>query len=85
MVLVTNHRNKVDEDMLILFIPSGSLISSDNLLTVHGGGVMGRPLSGLRILDVGCGGGLLTEVPRLIFTTHTNCSFLTTLRYSYSL
>ncbi|XP_053508217.1 ubiquinone biosynthesis O-methyltransferase, mitochondrial isoform X1 [Ictalurus furcatus] len=33
----------------------------DNLLTVHGGGVMGRPLSGLRILDVGCGGGLLTE------------------------
>ncbi|KAK2868739.1 hypothetical protein Q7C36_000610 [Tachysurus vachellii] len=33
----------------------------DNLLTVHGEGEMGRPLAGLRILDVGCGGGLLTE------------------------
>ncbi|KAI5626422.1 ubiquinone biosynthesis O-methyltransferase, mitochondrial [Silurus asotus] len=33
----------------------------DNLMTVHGGGEMGRPLTGLRILDVGCGGGLLTE------------------------
>ncbi|KAK3534791.1 hypothetical protein QTP86_024742 [Hemibagrus guttatus] len=33
----------------------------DNLLTVHGRGEMGRPLAGLRILDVGCGGGLLTE------------------------
>ncbi|XP_063054368.1 ubiquinone biosynthesis O-methyltransferase, mitochondrial isoform X2 [Engraulis encrasicolus] len=33
----------------------------DNLLSVHGSGVPGRPLAGLRILDVGCGGGLLTE------------------------
>ncbi|XP_060761266.1 ubiquinone biosynthesis O-methyltransferase, mitochondrial [Neoarius graeffei] len=33
----------------------------DNLLTLHGGGQMGRPLAELRILDVGCGGGLLTE------------------------
>ncbi|XP_018612561.2 ubiquinone biosynthesis O-methyltransferase, mitochondrial [Scleropages formosus] len=33
----------------------------DNLLNVHGGRQAGRPLSGLRILDVGCGGGLLTE------------------------
>ncbi|KAI4891536.1 hypothetical protein NFI96_021546 [Prochilodus magdalenae] len=33
----------------------------DNLLNVHSLGRMGSPLSGLRILDVGCGGGLLTE------------------------
>ncbi|KAL7842581.1 hypothetical protein SRHO_G00242700 [Serrasalmus rhombeus] len=33
----------------------------DNLLNVHSVQQMGRPLSGLRILDVGCGGGLLTE------------------------
>ncbi|KAM9439325.1 ubiquinone biosynthesis O-methyltransferase, mitochondrial [Clarias gariepinus] len=33
----------------------------DNLLTVHGRGEIGRPLAGLKILDVGCGGGLLTE------------------------
>ncbi|KAJ8354057.1 hypothetical protein SKAU_G00216240 [Synaphobranchus kaupii] len=33
----------------------------DNLLNVHGGQQWGRPLSGIRILDVGCGGGLLTE------------------------
>ncbi|XP_036395460.1 ubiquinone biosynthesis O-methyltransferase, mitochondrial [Megalops cyprinoides] len=33
----------------------------DNLLNVHGGRQWGRPLSGIRILDVGCGGGLLTE------------------------
>ncbi|XP_038568066.1 ubiquinone biosynthesis O-methyltransferase, mitochondrial [Micropterus salmoides] len=33
----------------------------DNLLCVHGAYHPGKPLSGLRILDVGCGGGLLTE------------------------
>ncbi|XP_062846293.1 ubiquinone biosynthesis O-methyltransferase, mitochondrial [Trichomycterus rosablanca] len=33
----------------------------DNLLNVHGVRQGGRPLAGLRILDVGCGGGLLTE------------------------
>ncbi|KAM4633251.1 ubiquinone biosynthesis O-methyltransferase, mitochondrial [Polymixia lowei] len=33
----------------------------DNLLNVHRGHQPGKPLAGLRILDVGCGGGLLTE------------------------
>ncbi|XP_064801367.1 ubiquinone biosynthesis O-methyltransferase, mitochondrial [Oncorhynchus masou masou] len=33
----------------------------DNLLNAHGGRQPGKPLAGLRILDVGCGGGLLTE------------------------
>ncbi|XP_024241948.1 ubiquinone biosynthesis O-methyltransferase, mitochondrial isoform X2 [Oncorhynchus tshawytscha] len=33
----------------------------DNLLNAHGGRRPGKPLAGLRILDVGCGGGLLTE------------------------
>ncbi|XP_054478018.1 ubiquinone biosynthesis O-methyltransferase, mitochondrial [Anoplopoma fimbria] len=33
----------------------------DNLLNVHGARHPGKPLGGLRILDVGCGGGLLTE------------------------
>ncbi|XP_045901037.1 ubiquinone biosynthesis O-methyltransferase, mitochondrial isoform X2 [Micropterus dolomieu] len=33
----------------------------DNLLCVHGAYHPGKPLAGLRILDVGCGGGLLTE------------------------
>lgn len=33
----------------------------DNLLNVHRGRQTGKPLAGLRILDVGCGGGLLTE------------------------
>uniref|UniRef100_UPI0037E8B3D2 ubiquinone biosynthesis O-methyltransferase, mitochondrial n=1 Tax=Semicossyphus pulcher TaxID=241346 RepID=UPI0037E8B3D2 len=33
----------------------------DNLLSVHRARHPGRPLAGLRILDVGCGGGLLTE------------------------
>ncbi|XP_044063036.1 ubiquinone biosynthesis O-methyltransferase, mitochondrial isoform X1 [Siniperca chuatsi] len=33
----------------------------DNLLSVHGAYHPGKPLAGLRILDVGCGGGLLTE------------------------
>ncbi|XP_037533080.1 ubiquinone biosynthesis O-methyltransferase, mitochondrial [Nematolebias whitei] len=33
----------------------------DNLLTVHSAHHPGKPLAGLRILDVGCGGGLLTE------------------------
>ncbi|XP_030641194.1 ubiquinone biosynthesis O-methyltransferase, mitochondrial [Chanos chanos] len=33
----------------------------DNLLNTHSGRQMGKPLAGLRILDVGCGGGLLTE------------------------
>lgn len=34
----------------------------DNLLSVHRARHPGKPLAGLRILDVGCGGGLLTEV-----------------------
>ncbi|TNN57684.1 Ubiquinone biosynthesis O-methyltransferase, mitochondrial [Liparis tanakae] len=33
----------------------------DNLLNVHGPRRPGKPLRGLRVLDVGCGGGLLTE------------------------
>ncbi|XP_068193406.1 ubiquinone biosynthesis O-methyltransferase, mitochondrial isoform X2 [Antennarius striatus] len=33
----------------------------DNLLNVHTRHHPGKPLAGLRILDVGCGGGLLTE------------------------
>ncbi|KAM9309211.1 ubiquinone biosynthesis O-methyltransferase, mitochondrial isoform 1-T1 [Pholidichthys leucotaenia] len=33
----------------------------DNLLNVHKARHPGKPLAGLRILDVGCGGGLLTE------------------------
>ncbi|XP_029958549.1 ubiquinone biosynthesis O-methyltransferase, mitochondrial isoform X2 [Salarias fasciatus] len=33
----------------------------DNLLNVHRACHPGKPLTGLRILDVGCGGGLLTE------------------------
>lgn len=33
----------------------------DNLLNVHTTRRPGKPLAGLRILDVGCGGGLLTE------------------------
>ncbi|XP_074510790.1 ubiquinone biosynthesis O-methyltransferase, mitochondrial [Sebastes fasciatus] len=33
----------------------------DNLLNVHRVRRPGKPLGGLRILDVGCGGGLLTE------------------------
>uniref|UniRef100_UPI003AB04CF8 ubiquinone biosynthesis O-methyltransferase, mitochondrial isoform X1 n=1 Tax=Centroberyx gerrardi TaxID=166262 RepID=UPI003AB04CF8 len=33
----------------------------DNLLNMHRGRQPGKPLAGLKILDVGCGGGLLTE------------------------
>ncbi|XP_034031323.1 ubiquinone biosynthesis O-methyltransferase, mitochondrial [Thalassophryne amazonica] len=33
----------------------------DNLLSLHSSHRPGKPLTGLRILDVGCGGGLLTE------------------------
>ncbi|XP_051575620.1 ubiquinone biosynthesis O-methyltransferase, mitochondrial-like isoform X2 [Myxocyprinus asiaticus] len=33
----------------------------DNLLNVHGVQQLGKPLAELRILDVGCGGGLLSE------------------------
>uniref|UniRef100_A0A8C3FY55 Ubiquinone biosynthesis O-methyltransferase, mitochondrial n=1 Tax=Cyclopterus lumpus TaxID=8103 RepID=A0A8C3FY55_CYCLU len=33
----------------------------DNLLNVHVARHPGKPLGGLRVLDVGCGGGLLTE------------------------
>ncbi|XP_037310228.2 ubiquinone biosynthesis O-methyltransferase, mitochondrial [Pungitius pungitius] len=33
----------------------------DNLMNVHRTRVPGKPLGGIRILDVGCGGGLLTE------------------------
>lgn len=33
----------------------------DNLLNVHRTHHRGKPLSGLKILDVGCGGGLLSE------------------------
>ncbi|XP_068606027.1 ubiquinone biosynthesis O-methyltransferase, mitochondrial isoform X2 [Brachionichthys hirsutus] len=33
----------------------------DNLLNVHTGHHPGKPLAGLKILDIGCGGGLLTE------------------------
>ncbi|XP_024124194.1 ubiquinone biosynthesis O-methyltransferase, mitochondrial isoform X1 [Oryzias melastigma] len=33
----------------------------DNLLSVHRARHPGKPLAGLRVLDVGCGGGLLSE------------------------
>ncbi|TRY84628.1 hypothetical protein DNTS_001351 [Danionella cerebrum] len=33
----------------------------DNLLNMHGMQKLGKPLKGLRVLDVGCGGGLLSE------------------------
>ncbi|XP_041648621.1 ubiquinone biosynthesis O-methyltransferase, mitochondrial isoform X2 [Cheilinus undulatus] len=33
----------------------------DNLLSMHRARHPGKPLAGLKILDVGCGGGLLTE------------------------
>ncbi|XP_012680016.1 ubiquinone biosynthesis O-methyltransferase, mitochondrial [Clupea harengus] len=33
----------------------------DNLLSIHGSQRPGSPLAGLRIMDVGCGGGLLSE------------------------
>ncbi|XP_018974986.1 ubiquinone biosynthesis O-methyltransferase, mitochondrial-like isoform X2 [Cyprinus carpio] len=33
----------------------------DNLLNMHGIRQLGKPLAGLRILDVGCGGGVLSE------------------------
>ncbi|XP_061676693.1 ubiquinone biosynthesis O-methyltransferase, mitochondrial isoform X2 [Syngnathoides biaculeatus] len=33
----------------------------DNLLNVHKAHHPGKPLAGVRVLDVGCGGGLLTE------------------------
>ncbi|XP_051920776.1 ubiquinone biosynthesis O-methyltransferase, mitochondrial [Hippocampus zosterae] len=33
----------------------------DNLLNMHKAQHPGKPLAGLRVLDVGCGGGLLTE------------------------
>lgn len=39
----------------------------DNLLNEHRLGHPGKPLAGLRILDVGCGGGLLTEVRVSLF------------------
>uniref|UniRef100_A0A4W5MMR9 Ubiquinone biosynthesis O-methyltransferase, mitochondrial n=1 Tax=Hucho hucho TaxID=62062 RepID=A0A4W5MMR9_9TELE len=39
----------------------GFAVVRDNLLNAHGGRQPGKPLAGLRILDVGCGGGLLTE------------------------
>ncbi|KAM8869288.1 ubiquinone biosynthesis O-methyltransferase, mitochondrial isoform 2-T2 [Spinachia spinachia] len=41
--------------------PSVTCHTRDNLLNVHRTRVRGKPLGGLRILDVGCGGGLLTE------------------------
>uniref|UniRef100_A0A4W5MMU1 Ubiquinone biosynthesis O-methyltransferase, mitochondrial n=1 Tax=Hucho hucho TaxID=62062 RepID=A0A4W5MMU1_9TELE len=40
---------------------TSDLYFRDNLLNAHGGRQPGKPLAGLRILDVGCGGGLLTE------------------------
>lgn len=46
---------KCNWDILLFF-------SRDNLLNVHRAHHPGKPLAGLRILDVGCGGGLLTEV-----------------------
>uniref|UniRef100_A0A3Q3E9A7 Coenzyme Q3 methyltransferase n=1 Tax=Labrus bergylta TaxID=56723 RepID=A0A3Q3E9A7_9LABR len=44
----------------------------DNLLSVHRALHPGKPLSGLRILDVGCGGGLLTEPGGSLFITTLN-------------
>ena len=38
------------------------LVFRDNLMSLHRECQPGRPLGGLKILDVGCGGGLLTEV-----------------------
>lgn len=42
-------------------MPAHIYIYRDNLLNVHRAHHPGKPLAGLRILDVGCGGGLLTE------------------------
>ena len=38
----------------------------DNLLSIHGSQRPGSPLAGLRIMDVGCGGGLLSEVTNML-------------------
>uniref|UniRef100_A0A669CLE7 Coenzyme Q3, methyltransferase n=1 Tax=Oreochromis niloticus TaxID=8128 RepID=A0A669CLE7_ORENI len=44
----------------------------DNLLNVHRARHPGKPLAGLKILDVGCGGGLLTEPGGSLFITTIN-------------
>uniref|UniRef100_A0A8C5DXM6 Ubiquinone biosynthesis O-methyltransferase, mitochondrial n=1 Tax=Gouania willdenowi TaxID=441366 RepID=A0A8C5DXM6_GOUWI len=44
----------------------------DNLLNVHRARHPGKPLAGLNILDVGCGGGLLTEPDGSLFITTIN-------------
>lgn len=60
--------SKILPDLSSRLMPSYShfvtfdLIFRDNLLNVHGVRQLGKPLTGLRILDVGCGGGLLSEV-----------------------
>lgn len=47
----------------------------DNLLSVHRARHPGKPLAGLRVLDVGCGGGLLSEVALKSVCAQKNCSF----------
>lgn len=42
----------------------------DNLLKTVANHQPGKPLSGMKILDVGCGGGLLTEVSHLQLSCH---------------
>lgn len=39
-----------------------NFLKRDNLLKTVANHQPGKPLSGMKILDVGCGGGLLTEV-----------------------
>lgn len=54
----------------------------DNLLKTSASHHPGKPLSGMKILDVGCGGGLLTEVSALLclYTLHGHESGLGGLR-----
>ncbi|MBN3305705.1 COQ3 protein, partial [Amia calva] len=48
-------------DLRVPFIRNSTLSFRDNLLNLNGGRKSGGPLSGFKILDVGCGGGLLSE------------------------
>lgn len=55
-------RGVMRRSFYLKFNPLVVYLFRDNLLNVHRVRHPGKPLRGLRILDVGCGGGLLTEV-----------------------